>query len=223
VCGGSRDDVEASPAGLVDELVDRILRALLVDAVASPAVASAAAAGALPPCPSPLAEEELEPHGVAGILLALVTPGLVAEPAAHGEAVQVPLSTFIESEEALEVGGGGSETAQIWHKLILDALNEALCHAAAGAGAVGRRPLRTWSKLPPTPDRLRAHVEDACGQVLELVERNAQLTPRLLFGQLLAEDTLAIEQLCAQLPRFVGDVLGEVADRILVQLIGELA
>lgn len=228
VWSSSRDDVEqatetVSPAALVDGLVDRILHTLLLDAVASPAVGSAAAAGALPPCPAPLAEEELEPNGVANILLTLVTPGLVTEPAAHGEAVQVPLSTFIESEEALEAGGRGHETSQIWHKLVLDALNEALRHAAAGAGAAGRTPLRTWTKLPPTPDRLRAHVEDACGRVLELVERNARGMPQVLFGQQLARNTLAIEEVCAQLPRFVGDVIGEVADRILVQLIEELA
>jgi hypothetical protein len=149
----------------------------------------------------------------------LATPYSAATPP-----TQVPLSTFIESEEALEASGRGTETAQIWHKLILDALNEALRHAAAGAGAVGRKPLHTWTKLPPTPDGLRAHVENACGAVLELVERNAQgVSPQLLCGQLLAEDTLAMEEVCAQLPRFAGDVMGEVADRILVQLIKEMA
>jgi len=66
-------------------------------------------------------------------------------------------------------------------------------------------------------------VEDACGRVLELVERNARGMPQVLFGQQLARNTLAIEEVCAQLPRFVGDVIGEVADRILVQLIEELA
>lgn len=90
-----QDDVqralETSLAELVDALVHRILPALLLDALSCPAVASAASAGAMPPCPARLEEEEMEPRGVADILLALVSPGLMTETVAHGEAVQVLL------------------------------------------------------------------------------------------------------------------------------------
>ena len=214
---------------LIEELLARILRELVIQAMAPPAVAKVAAAGVatgkLQLRQLPLTEEDVDMHNVAAELHALVSQGLSSEQTVHGKALQVPISTYFRKEEEREATGHAHETGQIWRKLLFDVFNERLLDAAERAMPATQRPLHSWITLPETAEELQRQVEDACGHVLELVDRNAQsqLVPwQLLFSHLMSGDTEDIEEVGNQLPRFSGNVVSEVADRILVGLIQEL-
>ena len=159
------------------------------------------------------------------------------------------LESFLKLETeppwAAAAGGADDERVQIVHKLLFDLLNAALRREAVslhtsraprvaggggggGGGGAARAnvlPLGGWRALPEEPQVLQRMVEGACQQVvgwLVTAQQSEGMQIEVLLSCTLAHDAADIERGWQDLGTHKEAVIADLADRVLVQLIGEL-
>ena len=184
----------------------------------------------------PTLTTDMLPEAVAVYLRQLIELGLSSAPLERGEAPQVCLSSYLQLEQEMDAFQAPSraESVHIFHKLMLDALNEALqleassisAHAADGRGS------STAMMLPP----YARTVAGRCRALSDIAERSSDRTIgwmvagqeadgsaiELQLGDLLAADSAEMEREWSVLPRMCEDVYTELADRVLVGMICEM-
>jgi hypothetical protein len=181
---------------------------------------------------------EMQPEVAAMYLQQLLSLGLETAPMEHGDALQVPLDSFVAIETEIEavVGAPSDERVQVAHKLLFDALNAALRKEAASilrskparpsaAGSGSALPLRTYLTLPASEAALKRVAVSACQQAVAWRVQGIQaegMPVEVLLGTTLPDDAATIERGWQGRPCAQEEVMAELADRVLDNLIGEM-